>query len=480
MFYFVELPNLNHLVLPWGERIVDLGTGQRSPWFLPGVAGSIAALAYAAYAAARQYRSGDRRRATMLGLALLVFVPLLVVNFLVNFGLLTSVHTAQFGFIALVLVMNQELGRERRQQRLRKQAILDSVPAIVYMKDLDGRYILSNRRYEELLHALPGSIVGKTDHDLFPAPRAQVFRANDRLVVERREALAFEEVTEVDGEPRTYVSHKFPQFDSAGCVDAVSGVSLDVTDSRKAEVAMDLLRRQVWHADRVERIGALAASLAHEISQPLTAILANAQAALRFLDRDEADLGEVRECLQEIVRDDKRASGVINGLRAMLRRQDAPREPVDLGQCIGEVLDLMHAEFEARGIDVRRSVTDGPTVDAYKPQIQQVLLNLLLNACEAMAEIAPNERLLTVSVTAEAEGQVRVSVGDRGAGLADDQLGQVFNGFYTTKPQGLGIGLAVCRSIVEAHGGTIAVARNEEPGGHLLLHAALRQPRAAS
>ncbi len=124
-----------------------------------------------------------------------------------------------------------------------------------------------------------------------------------------------------------------------------AGVFTDVTDLRRNEREMYLLRRQVWHADRVARTAVLAASLAHELSQPLTAILSNAQAGLRFLAQDPPDIADLREILQDVVRDDKRASAVINGLRTMLRRQETEREQVDIGACVQEVVDLMHSDF---------------------------------------------------------------------------------------------------------------------------------------
>ena len=461
---FAELPNLDYLTLPWGERVVDLRVHRRSAWHNAAWLGLLLALAYGIYACVRQYRHGARRRALTLGLALGLFLLFALFNQVVNFRLVEFTHTAEFGFITLVIVMNQELIRERRQGRARTQAILDNVPAVVYMKDLDGRYLLINRRYEELVRRANASVVGKTDYDLFPAAQAEAFRANDRRVLENRQPWEFEEVVDKDGEPHTHVSVQFPLLHPDGTPYAVCGVSTDVSELRKTEREMHTLRRQVWHADRVERTGALAASLAHELSQPLTAILSNAQAALRFLAQDNADLEEIREILRDIVRDEKRANGVINGLRAMLRRQETPRERIDLGRSVDEVLQLMHSELLERGVEVQHALAVDCTALADKAQIQQVMLNLVMNASEAMVKLPSGQRRLWVSVSRAGESQAQVAVRDCGMGIPKEQLNGVFDGFYTTKAQGLGMGLAMCRSILESHGGTIWVEQNEGAG----------------
>jgi C4-dicarboxylate-specific signal transduction histidine kinase len=245
-------------------------------------------------------------------------------------------------------------------------------------------------------------------------------------------------------------------------------VYIDLTESRLKDEALHKFRRQVWHTDRVASTGAISGSLAHEICQPLSAILNNAQAGLRFLDHEQVDLTEIREILHDIVRDDKRAAAIINGLRAMLQQQETPHADLDLAQAIEEVLELLHSELIRHGVEVVRHLDPGLTVRANKTQIQQVLLNLIINAQEAMTEKPQGQRRLLVRA-ARADGKAQVSVSDTGVGIAKDMLDRIFEGFYTTKPQGLGVGLEVCRSIMESHRGAIWAEANPEGGATLHL-----------
>jgi C4-dicarboxylate-specific signal transduction histidine kinase len=268
---------------------------------------------------------------------------------------------------------------------------------------------------------------------------------------------------EWNGKRHIVESHQFPLLRPDGTAYAVCGVYIDITDPRQKDEALHKFRRQVWHTDRVASTGAISGSLAHEICQPLSAILNNAQAGLRFLDHEQVDLAEMREILQDIVRDDKRAAAIINGLRAMLQQQEAPYADTDLTQTIEEVLELLHSELIRHGVEVERLLEPGLSVRANKTQIQQVVLNLIINAQEAMMEKPEGERRLQIRA-ARADGKALVSVSDTGIGIAEDMLERIFAGFYTTKPQGLGVGLEVCRSIMESHRGAIWAEANPQRG----------------
>jgi PAS domain S-box-containing protein len=461
---YVSLPTLRHFTLPWGEQVVDQRLFLRGAWFQFFWLDICLVFAYSAYACVRHYRGGARHQAVMLARGLGLFMALTLFNIVVDGGLVHFTHTAEFGFMALVLTMSLTLTRELRESEHRMQAVLDHVPAVVFLKDTAGRYLWANRQYAELTGTASGALIGKTDYDLFPRAQAEAIRANDRQVLESRQPIEFEEAKGGSGTPRSFASLKFPLLDGGGNAYAVCGISTDVTELRKTQGEMRRLRHQVWHADRVERTGAITASLAHELSQPLTAVLANAQAGLRFLARDKPDLDELRAILQDIVRDDKRAATVIAGLRAMLRRQDTPRESIDLGPCIQEVLNLLHSEFLAHTVDMQCALATRCRVLADKAQIQQVVLNLVLNAIEAMEHHPADRHHLRVALADTGKGEARVAVCDNGEGIAGDLLDKVFDGFYTTKTKGLGMGLAVCRSIVEAHGGEIWAERNTERG----------------
>ncbi|MCC6713969.1 MAG: PAS domain S-box protein [Gammaproteobacteria bacterium] len=237
------------------------------------------------------------------------------------------------------------------------------------------------------------------------------------------------------------------------------GTIQDVSEARRTEEETRELRTQLWHSDRIARTGTLTASLAHELNQPLTAILSNAQAGLRFLAHGNPDIAELREILADIVRDDKRAAAVIGGLRAMMRRKETDRESVELATVLNEILGLLHSELIGAGIELGTEFAEGCRVLGDRVQLQQVVLNLVMNAVEAMRDSKTCARRISISCR-RADRAVEVRMQDTGPGISPERRESVFDAFVTTKRQGMGLGLAICRSIVESHGGRIRV----EPG----------------
>jgi FixJ family two-component response regulator/signal transduction histidine kinase len=232
----------------------------------------------------------------------------------------------------------------------------------------------------------------------------------------------------------------------------------------RSEDEAQQLRSRLWHADRVARVGALTAAIAHEINQPLAAILSNAQAGLANLVRGEARPEALRSILEAVVRDDKRAAETIRSMRALLRRDEGSRSRIDLARTLHGVLALLAAELARKEIRTEARLEPGCWVMANKTQVEQVALNLLLNAVEAMAATPGEARLLRLSAARTGDGRVAVEVCDAGDGIAAEHLPKVFEPFWTTRKEGLGLGLAICRSIVEAHGGAISVVPNAGRG----------------
>ena len=232
----------------------------------------------------------------------------------------------------------------------------------------------------------------------------------------------------------------------------------------RAEEETRELRTRLWHADRVARVSALTAAIAHEINQPLTAILANAQAGLADLERGAAKVEELRDILEAVVRDDKRAADTIRTMRSFLRQDEAGREGIDLAAALQEVLGLLALELTRMAIRVETRLERGCRVKANRTQIEQVVINLLMNAAQAVAACPPAQRHVTLSAARAGADRVAVEVCDTGPGIAPEDLQSVFEPFWTTRKEGLGLGLPICRSIVEAHGGTIRVERNPERG----------------
>ena len=232
----------------------------------------------------------------------------------------------------------------------------------------------------------------------------------------------------------------------------------------RAELEVARQRNQLTHLSRVNTLGELSGSIAHEVSQPLTAILSNAQAAQLLLRNSEPDLNEVRDILGEIVADDQRAGDIIRRLRLLLKRGEVQCQPVDVNDLIGEVLKLLRSELIERGVIAHVELDSSrPILQADRVGLQQVLINLLRNACEAMAEVPREARALTIRTGVDGDGFVMISVCDTGPGIAEGELEKVFEPFFTNKEDGMGLGLSVCRTIINAHGGRIWAERN--PGG---------------
>jgi len=467
---FSELPVLGYFTLPWGERVVDLRAGQAGIWLNLTWVGIFAVMSYSLYASIRLYHLGMKKRALSLARALVVFFSFIAFDALVDWRLVNFVNMTDFGFLAMMSLMDIDMLSESRDQHRRMSVVLDHLPVAICLKDLQGNFQLVNREFEEFFNVSNADIHGKTVYDLFPRKQADDFHADDLRALELRREVEREEVLERNNKQRILQTYRFPMLRKDGSPYAVGGVFIDITDSRQKDISLNKLRRQVWHADRVLSTGALAGSLAHELSQPLAAILNNAQAGLRFMAKDEVDLNEIREIFQDIVRDDKRAGAVINGLRAMLQQRETPFVNIDLTQCIDEVIELLHSELVRLGITVERMPESKLKINADKTQIQQVLLNLIVNALEAMTEQESDLRTLRIRVSLK-DGNARISVSDNGTGIPKDKLERIFEGFYTTKPLGLGVGLEVCRSIIESHRGTIWAENNTDRGAtfHVIL-----------
>jgi PAS domain S-box-containing protein len=263
-----------------------------------------------------------------------------------------------------------------------------------------------------------------------------------------------------------------PLFDGAGRVTHFIGIKEDITERKRTALELHQQRDQLTHLSRVTMLGELAGSLAHELNQPLTAILSNAQAAQRFLAHDRPDLGEIRDILADIVAEDKRAGEVIRRLRLLLKKGEVQQHPLLVNEIVQEVLRLVRSDLVNLNFTAQTELAPHlPVIQGDGVQLQQVLLNLVLNGCDAMAGATRDNRRLTIRTSRDDGGSVHLSVADGGTGIAPEKLEQVFEPFYTTKAKGLGLGLAVCRSIVAAHGGKLWATNNS--GGGATFHLTL-------
>jgi C4-dicarboxylate-specific signal transduction histidine kinase len=243
---------------------------------------------------------------------------------------------------------------------------------------------------------------------------------------------------------------------------------LDLSERKRAEAeARDSERRyrevqsELAHANRVDTLGQLAASVTHEVSQPIAATITNAQAALRWLSAQPPGVEEARQSVSRIVSDGNRAAEVLGGIRELIRKAPPRKETVDVNKAIREVIELTRGEAWKHGASVKMKLADRlPLIEGDRVQLQQVLLNLLINAMEAMSGVSDDAREVLISTGTADPHCVLVAVCDSGPGFAPESVERVFAPFYTTKSTGLGMGLSICRSIIEAHGGRLWASAN--------------------
>jgi len=247
--------------------------------------------------------------------------------------------------------------------------------------------------------------------------------------------------------------------------DQVSGMFADITDQKKSEADLELQRQEVAHLMRVTTLGELSGAIAHEVNQPLTAILSNAQAALYLLAPESPNFTEIHGALEDIVHEDSRASEVIQRLRGLLKKGESKFESVDLNQIVDSTITLLRHELIERRATVETDLTDSlPAVLGDPVQLQQVLLNLIMNAMDAMASTPDALRRIHICTRATGAGTIEIYLKDNGPGIKATDRKRVFVPFYTTKDHGLGLGLSICSTIIEKHGGRIDL-RNDDSGG---------------
>ena len=357
-----------------------------------------------------------------------------------------------------------ELKRAEERMRL----VVEAAPNAMIMVDKAGDIALVNEKVGAVFGYAPDELIGHPFDMLVPAPLRSVHGAHCHaywLNPGRRSMGMGRELygQRKDGTKVPLEVGLSPIHTSEGTFILASIV--DITERRQIEVEMASQRSELAHLSRVNLLGELSGSLAHELNQPLTAILSNAQAALRFLAREPADIDELRDILEDIVDDDRRAGEVIRRLRVLFKKDEPHRESVDVNQVVDEVVRMMRSDFVNRDVEVDVDLAPSlPSVTGDRIQLQQVLLNLIVNACDSMDGVSDRRARLHLQTRLADDNGVEVAVTDQGRGIAPGELERIFEPFFTTKPQGMGLGLAVCRTILKTHGGRLSASNNPTGG----------------
>jgi PAS domain S-box-containing protein len=297
--------------------------------------------------------------------------------------------------------------------------------------------------------------------------RAQVEREFQAAVAAGRDFDSEYRIVRPDGTVKHIHSHAHPLFGESGDLTEYVGTVVDITELRHGEESLGSMQAELHRTSRAQILTQLAASIGHEVNQPLAAVIVNANAALRWLAQDTPRIDKARQAMARVVRDGNRASDVISRIRSLVRRSESERRSLSLNSVVQEVIALLRTELRRNNITVRTNLAENlRPIQADRVQMQQVLLNLITNAIEAMSTVMTPRRVLTVTTLPDDTG-IGVAVEDCGVGFEHKTLERVFEPFYTTKPQGTGIGLAISRSIIEAHGGRLWAVSNA-PSGAIL------------
>ncbi len=269
-----------------------------------------------------------------------------------------------------------------------------------------------------------------------------------------------------DGEYRWITDIGVPRLSPDGLFAGYIGSCMDVTDRKRSEDDRIAMLEQIAHLNRAASMGQLAASLAHELAQPLAAILTNAQAASRFANMPEPDLPEIREALAEITEDNQRARGFLFNMRAMFQKQRISRTVVDLNGIVHDVSRVIRNEAVRKGVQIRVNPSPDPVLVSGDPVVvQQVILNLANNAMDALQHVPLGQKFLTLTTSRNHDGLAgTIVVEDNGCGIATENIPRIFTPFFTTKQDGMGLGLSICRSLIESLDGRITLEERSELG----------------
>ncbi|PYL22964.1 MAG: hypothetical protein DMF37_10930, partial [Verrucomicrobia bacterium] len=362
-------------------------------------------------------------------------------------------------------LINKDLALRQSEERMRLAA--DAVNLGIWEWNLAKDEIWATNERRALL-GWPSS--GKIRFDdfisrLHPDDRNRIRHAIEEAIHNGRDYDSEYRLVLPDGIIRWMATRGSVHLDSDGKPSRFLGISIDITARKQAELEALQRREEIGHLSRVAVMGELTASIAHELNQPLSGIISNASAGQRFIDRGDIDLREFRELLADIVADGRRAGDVIRGIQTMVKKGGPTRQHVNMNDLVANVVRMINPNAMHHSCEVQTSLEPNlPPIEADPIQLQQVLINLVINAFDAMRNTPLSRRKVVIATERNGDGTICMSVRDYGTGISEEARERLFDHFFTTKAEGLGMGLGIVRSIVESHGGTVA-GENADGGG---------------
>ncbi|MEZ0300352.1 MAG: sensor histidine kinase [Candidatus Methylacidiphilales bacterium] len=491
-----EITSLKQITI-LGES-VSMAVGTPHPLAFVPILSSVLLFVFMTDVTVTVWRRRERRRAIMLCGSMVFFVLMATVHSaLIHRGVIHSPFLVSFAFLAIILAMAYELSRDvirasrlvhklqaseadLRESEQRLSMATDAASLGVWVRDFTKDEFWASESWrrifgvaaDEAIHF--DNLLGR----IHPEDLSMFRQKLEKAVGEGGTFEAEFRLMFPDGGTRWIASRGHVKVSEAGRPLIIRGVSVDITTRRNAEQEMHDLRRELAHAGRVTMLGQLSTALAHELSQPLGAILRNAEAAELFLAMNPPDLAEVKNILADIRKDDQRAGEVIARMRALLRRGEIEPISLEAALLVSEVIALVREDAATRGVVIESVMPANlPAVWGDRVQFQQVLLNLILNGMDALSERQSGDRHMAIRATQNGAEFVEIAVSDTGPGITE-KMDRIFEPFFTTKSDGMGIGLSISRTMIEAQGGRIWATNNDSIGA--TFHFSMPIDRAVS
>jgi len=486
---FVTGQNLNYREISALRRIpfigepVSVAVGVPNPWMAVGQAGMLLLIGFVVDASVTAWRRGDHRAALSVGGSIAFFLITGVSwGMAVFWGLVEVPVTVSLFYLGVIAVMGyamsldllraKQLVLELRERDQQASLAADAASLGMWARDAVLGTLWASDKWRTLFGFTrdePVSMdqllkrIHPDDRTLFQERMAQATADRGEYHFEYRLLLP-------DGRTRWIASQGKVEFDARRRPVRTRGASVDITERKSVEQEMLRLQQEIAHVGRVSVMGQLATTLAHEINQPLGAILRNAEAAALFMQGPDPDLAEVSAILEDIRQDDQRAGAIIDRMRTMLRRGEIEMIPLEVGPILRDAATLLRPDAASRRVRLVLDIPDGmPPVLGDRVQLQQVLLNLILNALDALEDVGGEYRTVSIATRRETDQVVEISVADTGHGIAPDQIDRIFEPFFSTKSRGLGMGLSISRTVIEAHGGRLWAENNGDGGATLRM-----------